>query len=215
LSGSVSVLSNLSKSPNLVSLKGMGMAATAFLAASTPSLSFGYVSPGKSGAQTVTLTNAGNSNVTVSKVTVQGASYAASGVSAGLILTPGQSAVLEARFSPQAAGASAGSVTVTSNASNSPATISLLGEGGSAESHSVTLTWVPSISTVAGYNVYRSETFGGPYSKLGTAAVPSNQFIDSSVQPGPTYYYVITSATSAGLESADSVQASATIPGDN
>jgi fibronectin type 3 domain-containing protein len=76
----------------------------------------------------------------------------------------------------------------------------------------VALTWVPSTSVVAGYNVYRSEVSGGPYSKLDSNFVAANSLTDSSVQAGLTYYYVVTSVTSSGMESADSVQTSATIP---
>lgn len=161
----------------------------------------------------VTVTNAGNSNVTVSSVSVSGARYSESGVSAGLILAPGQSAKLDATFSPVAVGNLAGSVTLASNATNSPATISLFGDGmQQAVSHFVALNWIASTSVVAGYNIYRSEVSGGPYSKLNAALVEADTFTDSNVQSGLTYYYVATSMTSSGVESSDSMQASATIP---
>jgi fibronectin type 3 domain-containing protein len=65
---------------------------------------------------------------------------------------------------------------------------------------------------VAGYNVYRAEVSGGPYSKLDSNPVAADSFTDSSVQSGLIYYYVVTSVTPTGLESADSMQTSATIP---
>src|SRR4029077_8306247 len=210
--GNVSVLSDISSSPSTVSLSGIGMAATAFLTTSTSSMSFGTVAIGKSNASAVTLTNAGNSKVTISKVAVSGASYSTSGVSGGLILAPGQSATLDVSFAPLVAGVLPGTVTVTSNATNSPATISLSGDGAHTVSHSVDLSWAPSASTVAGYNVYRSEVSGGPYTKLDSSAVVADSFRDSSVQGGLTYYYVVTAVSSAGGESADSTQVSATIP---
>jgi bacillopeptidase F len=105
-----------------------------------------------------------------------------------------------------------GSVTVASNATNSPATFSLSGVGTQTVSHSVALTWIPSASTVAGYNVYRSQVSGGPYTKLTSSLVAADSYNDSSVQSGLTYYYVATSVTSSGVESADSTQTSATIP---
>jgi hypothetical protein len=212
LAGNVSVMSDISSSPSTVSLSGIGMAATAFLATSTSSMGFGTVAIGKSNASSVTLTNAGNSRVTISKVGVSGASYSTSGVSGGLILAPGQSATLDVSFAPLVAGVLPGTVTVTSNATNSPATISLSGNGAQAVSHSVQLSWTPSASTVAGYNVYRSEVSGGPYTKLDSSAVAVDSFRDSSVQGGLTYYYVVTAVASAGGESADSTQVSATIP---
>ena len=212
VSGKISVMSDVSSSPSTVSVSGMGMAATALLTTSASGLSFGNVQVGKSSALSVTLTNSGNSNVTVSKVVVSGAQFSESGVSAGLILAPGQSTTLDAAFSPVLTGNLSGSVRVDSNATNSPATISLSGAGALTASHSVALTWIPSTSAVAGYNVYRSEVSGGPYSKLDSNPVAGDSFTDTSVQSGLTYFYVVTSVTSTGLESTDSIQASATIP---
>jgi len=212
LSGNVSVMSDISSSPSTVSLSGTGMAATALLTTSASSLNFGNVAVGKSSVLSVTLTNAGNSNVTMSKVSASSAPYSTSGVSAGLILAPGQSATLDATFSPLTAGNLPGSVTVASNATNSPATISLSGDGTQTVPHSVALTWISSTSTVAGYNVYRSGVSGGPYSKLDSSVVATDSYTDSTVQAGQAYYYVVTSVTAAGAQSADSTQASATVP---
>jgi hypothetical protein len=185
------------------------MAASAFLVTSTSSLDFGSVTTGKSKGLSVVLTNAGNTNVDVSNVTISGARYTVSGVSSGLILAPGQSATLDATFDPLALGALAGRVTVTSNATNSPAIISLSGIGGLP---SVVLAWIPSTSLVAGYHVYRSENSGGPYVKLSHGIVQADTYTDSNVQSGLTYYYVVTSVAFAGMESADSTQTSVTIP---
>ncbi|HSZ18521.1 MAG TPA: choice-of-anchor D domain-containing protein [Candidatus Acidoferrum sp.] len=212
ISGKVSVMTDVSSSPNTVTLSGTGMAATALLTTSASSLSFGNVAMGRSSALSVTVTNAGNSNVTLSNVSVSGAHFAESGVSSGLILTPGQSATLDATFSPVAVGNLSGSLTVDSNAANSPMTISLSGSGTQTNSHFVSLSWISSTSAVAGYNVYRSEVSGGPYSRLDSSPVAADSYTDSSVQPGLTYYYVVTSITSSGSESADSTQASATVP---
>jgi fibronectin type 3 domain-containing protein len=188
------------------------MAATALLTVTTTNLSFGQVVIGKSSALSVALTNAGNSDVTVSKVSVSGAHFSANGVSAGLILAPGQSVTLDATFTPAAPGTSPGSVTVASNAANSPETITLSGDGMLASSRSVEVTWTPSTSAVAGYHVYRSEISGGPYSKLDSNLVAADSFADSRTQAWQTYYYVVTSVTVDGVESPNSSQSSATIP---
>lgn len=183
-----------------------------FLSISTSSLSFGSVAIGKTKGLTVVLTNTGNSNVTVSNVTISGGQYTISGVSDGLILAPGQSATLDATFSPVANGTLTGSVTVASNATNSPALISLSGVGGQSAGPSVVLAWLPSTSSVAGYYVYRSQVSGGPYSRVNLGIVPADSYTDATVLPGTTYYYVITAVSHAGVESADSAQTSATIP---
>ncbi len=77
----------------------------------------------------------------------------------------------------------------------------------------VILNWVASVSSnVIGYNVYRSTTSGGPYTKLNTALVTTTTFTDTTVQRGQTYYYVARAVDSANNESGNSNQASATIP---
>jgi fibronectin type 3 domain-containing protein len=65
---------------------------------------------------------------------------------------------------------------------------------------------------VAGYNIYRSGTTGGPYAKLDASTDASTSYTDSSVQAGQTYYYVTTSVGVDGIESAYSSQVSAVIP---
>jgi len=206
LSGQVAVTSNLSSSPSMVSLTGTATAATSLLTSNASSLNFGNVTIGKSSALSVTFTNSGNSDITVSNVSVSGTSYSASGVSAGLILTPGQSAVLNTTFTATVAGSMPGGLTVVSNATDSPAIISLAGDGTQPVAHSVSLTWAASTSMVAGYNVYRSEVSGGPYAKLDSSLVSPDTYTDSTI------HYVVTSVTAAGIESADSTQVAATVP---
>ena len=191
----------------------VGGAATFLLNDSTTSLNFASVSVGSNRSLGVTFTNAGNSNVTVSNVSIAGAGFAASGVSTGQILTPGQTANLDVTFTPASAVGVTGSVTVASNATNSPAKITLSGTGvPAAVSHSATLNWVASTSTVAGYNVYRSDVSGGAYSKLNSQLITSTQYPDSTVLAGQSYFYVVTSADSSGVESVFSNEASTIVP---
>jgi ASPM-SPD-2-Hydin domain-containing protein/centrosomal CEP192-like protein/immunoglobulin I-set domain protein len=187
-------------------------AATLLLNSSASSVGFGSVNVSSTGTQTVTLTNAGNSKVTVSNVTVSGAGFNASGVSSGLILTPGQTATLTATFTPSAAGGAAGSVSVASNATNSPDAISLSGTGVAAASHSVLLSWTASTSTVVGYNTYTSQTSGGPYTRMTTSPVAATSYTDSNVTAGQTYFFVVTSVNSSNVESADSAEVTAVVP---
>jgi len=186
--------------------------ATLLLNQSTTSLNFPNVSIGSNSTLGVTFTNAGNSNVTVSNVTISGAGFAAGGVSTGQILTPGQTATLNVTFTPSGTASVPGSVTVTSNATNSPATISLTGTGVQPVSHSATLNWVASTSTVAGYNVYRSAVSGSGYAKVSTQLITGSQYQDTTVLAGQTYFYVVTSSDSGGVESTFSNEATAVIP---
>jgi hypothetical protein len=187
-------------------------AATRSLIASQTALNFSIVNLGSSSILGVTFTNAGNTSITVSGVSIAGPGFMAAGVSSGLILAPGQTATLNVTFAPASAGSVTGSATVTSNATNSPSTISLSGTGVQPVSHSVTLTWTASASAVSGYNVYRSTESGGPYTKLNSSLVATNSYMDATVQAGQTYYYVVTSVTAGGVESAYSAEVSATIP---
>jgi hypothetical protein len=182
------------------------------LMASATKLSYGNVTVGSSNILPVTLTNTGGSSVSISNVTLSGAGLSIGGVSSGLILAAGSSSTLNVTFAPSAAGILNGSVTVTSNAINSTVTISLLGTAVQAVSHSATLTLAPNSSNVVGYNVYRSWTSNGPYTKLNSPLVTSTTYTDSTVLASQTYYYVGTSVDSAGNETAYSNQVSATIP---
>src|SRR5882762_4448388 len=103
--------------------------ATRLLSVSSTSLSFGNILSGTNSILGVTLKNIGNSNVTISNVSVSGAGFIASGVPTGTILAPGQTATLNAAFAPVATGILTGSVTVTSDATNSPTTVTLSGVG--------------------------------------------------------------------------------------
>jgi fibronectin type 3 domain-containing protein len=80
------------------------------------------------------------------------------------------------------------------------------------KAHSVALSWSASSTTVSGYNVYRSTVSGSGYAKLNSGLVGATTYDDTNVQAGTTYYYVTTSVDSGGDESAQSNQASATIP---
>jgi predicted phage tail protein len=184
-------------------------AATLLLSVNPASLSFGNVNLGSSASKQVTLTNSGNGNVTLSGMSFSGAGFSAGGVSSGQILAPGQTATINVSFQPAAAGSVTGSVTVSSNAA--PAVITLSGAGVQLVSHTVSLSWTRSTSTVNGYLVYSSQVSGGPYTKLTNSAVSLPSYTDSSVQNGKTYYYVVTAVDASGVESVFSNQASAFI----
>jgi hypothetical protein len=186
-------------------------ASSLLLNSSASSLSFGSVTMPNSGTQTVTLTNAGNSIVTISTVTVSGPGFNATGAS-GVMLNPGQTATLTATFTPASAGAVTGKISVASNATNSPDSIALSGTGVAAVSHTVSLTWSPSASSVIGYNAYSSLVSGGPYTKMTSTPDAATSYTDSSVQAGKTYFFVVTSVDSSNVESAFSAEVSALIP---
>jgi Domain of unknown function (DUF4082)/Concanavalin A-like lectin/glucanases superfamily/Domain of unknown function (DUF4091)/Abnormal spindle-like microcephaly-assoc'd, ASPM-SPD-2-Hydin len=104
-------------------------AATYLLSANPSTLNFANVNTGSTGFLPVTLTNTGNSNVTLSAATVTGSGFSATGLTSGTVLSPNQSTTLNVTFTPVAAGSVSGSVAVASNATNSPEVISVSGTG--------------------------------------------------------------------------------------
>ena len=212
-SGNISIVSNAPTSPTSVGLTGTGIAPILTLGISPASLSFGNVTTETSSApQNVTITNTGNSNVTISQISLSGAGYSATGGSTPVTLSPLQNLILTVQFSPTAAGSVNRSISIVSNASGSPASVSLTGTGVAAVQHSVALTWTASTSTVSGYNVYRSTVSGGPYTKISSSLVAVLNYTDSTVQSGTTYYYVTTAVNSSGDESVYSNEVPAAIP---
>jgi hypothetical protein len=182
------------------------------LTATATSLNYGNVAAGSSSRQSVTLTNRGSANLSISGVSLTGVGVSSAGVSSGLILAAGDSAVLNVTFAPSASGMLNGNVTVTSNATDPTLTIFLSGTAVEPVSHSVTLDLTPNSSNVTGYNIYRSSTSSGPYSQLNSLLVTSSSYVDSTVVAAQTYYYAATSVDSSGVESAYSNQVTATIP---
>jgi hypothetical protein len=210
VTGGITIVSNAPTSPTSVILSGSGIAATLTLSISPTNLIFGNVTTGTTSAsQTVTITNTGNVNVTISQITVSGAGYTVTGGSTPVTLSPAQNLTLGAQFSPTATGTVNGSISIVSNAAGSPATVTLSGTG---VTHSVALTWNASTSTVAGYNVYRTTTSGTGYIKVNSSLVGVLNYTDSTVQSATTYYYVTTAVDASGNESVYSNEVSAAIP---
>jgi hypothetical protein len=76
---------------------------------------------------------------------------------------------------------------------------------------SIVLSWQGATDAnggaIAGYNVYRSTTPGGPYTKVNTALITGTGFTDTSAQTG-TFYYVVRSVDSDGYKSAPTMELS-------
>jgi fibronectin type 3 domain-containing protein len=79
----------------------------------------------------------------------------------------------------------------------------LMATAGNAQ---VSLSWATS-ATATSYNVKRSTTTSGPYTKISSPT--ATNFTDTSLTNGTTYFYVVSAVNSTG-ESANSTQASAT-----
>jgi invasion protein IalB len=213
VSGNVSIVSNAPTSPTSVSLTGTGIAATLTLGISPASLNFGNVTTGTASAtQNVVISDTGNSNVTISQITLSGTGYFMTGGGTPVTLSPSQNITLSVQFSPTATGTDNASISIVSNATGSPASVSLTGAGVAPIQHSVALSWNASPSAVVGYNVYRSTVSGSLFAKINTSLVAGLVYTDASVQSGITYYYVATALDASGNESVFSNQVQATVP---
>jgi Abnormal spindle-like microcephaly-assoc'd, ASPM-SPD-2-Hydin len=186
-------------------------AATLLLNSSVSSLNFGSVNVSASSAQNITVTNVGNSSVTIAQVMVAGAGFNSTGAS-GMTLAPGQTTGLTSTFAPFASGAASGKITVSSNATNSPSSISLSGMGVTATAHTVALSWAPAVSGVTGFRTYVSMVSGGPYVEMGSMPPTTPAYTDSSVVSGQTYFYVVTAIDASNNESLYSSEVAALVP---
>ena len=184
---------------------------TVLLSASPTSVAFGSVLVGGSASHALTLSNTGNSAVTVSSASFTGSGFGLSGITFPFTLAAAASKNGSLTFAPSSSGTASGSVSFVSNATNSPATVALSGSGTTPVQHTAMLSWQGN-STATGYNVYRSTVTGGPYTRLNSALNATASYADSTVASGQTYYFVVTEVDSSGMESGYSSQATGVIP---
>ncbi len=148
----------------------------------------------------------------ISSATSTSLEFHLGGISVPMTIAVGQSVSFTLAFTPRASGTASGTISLNSNAVNTPTVEKLTGSGTVASSHRVTLTWTSSPSAVVGYNIYRSVTSGGPYTKLNPTLDPSTSYVDTSVHGGSTYFYVITAVAGSGKESKYSNQLQIVVP---
>jgi concanavalin A-like lectin/glucanase superfamily protein/fibronectin type III domain protein/NHL repeat-containing protein len=88
------------------------------------------------------------------------------------------------------------------------------GLSASAGDGSVSLDWADNAEgDLEGYDVYRSTTAGGGYSKVNGPRLSASAYTDSGVTNGTTYYYVVRAVDRSGNPSGDSNEAQATPAG--
>ncbi len=186
---------------------------TAGLNINATSIAFGSVQANTEVTQSVELTASGALPIAVTAATVQGAGFSISGATFPLTLTGGQMATIEVTFDPTSAGAATGQLTILSTSLTSgAAVISLSGTG---ELEEVNLTWDAPISSpdsVAGYNVYRAPSGSTSYQLLSSVSSSELAYIDSNIEAGQTYDYIVESVDASGVASAPSNMASVTLP---
>lgn len=212
--GSVAIMTNTASVGMSLPVTAQATAANKALTVGPTSLSFGTVAAGKTASQTLTLTNTGNDKVNITKVTISGAGFAMTGWSSPVNLDSTQSLTLDVMFDSTATGSHTGMLTVASTASGSMTVpLSATIAAAAPAAHSVGLGWDASSSaSIAGYNVYRSGSQSGPFTRLNGSLVSGLTYTDSTVVGGDTYYYVTTAVDAKGDESPHSNTAKAVIP---
>jgi hypothetical protein len=106
-----------------------GYAATPQLTCAPASLNFGAVVLGQTEALQVSLTNNGETSVTVTGVTAGSSEFATSNVTLPLVLPAGQSVSLTVSFTPAARGWTDEAMSFSSNASNATLALAVGGAG--------------------------------------------------------------------------------------
>ena len=173
-SSSLMLVSNAPTSPTTIPLSGAGSAQVLQLTPSTTALSFGNQTLNASATQSVTLTNTGNSAVSISQVSVAGSGFTLNGSAPLVTLSAGQAASFSVTFTPTIAGNSTGTASVVSTAANSPLSISLSGVGVQ-----------PQISVAPGSVSFGTLTVGQTSSQTITLSNPGSASLNITQVGGP------------------------------
>ncbi|MBZ5539483.1 MAG: choice-of-anchor D domain-containing protein [Acidobacteriia bacterium] len=145
----------------------------AVIQASPATVNFGNVTVGTKSSLPVTLSNTGGSDLTISVLTLSGASFSVSGIAAPKTISAGQSATMNVTYAPSSAGSNSGSIVITSNDSKSPATIALSGTATTASVGQLTLS--PASLNFGNVNVGGSSTLTSTLTNSGQAAANISQ----------------------------------------
>jgi hypothetical protein len=210
INGSFVAVSTANNSPLSIALSGTGMV-QGQSSVSPVTLGFGNVVVGTTSSLNGSLEATGSS-VTFSAATIDSSEFALSGISLPTTLASGQKTPFSVTFKPVTPGKTSATLSFSSDAATTTTAQTLTGDGTTAPQHSVALSWDSSGHGVVGYNIYRGNASGGPYSKINSSPEAATSYTDSTVAAGQTYYYVTTAISDSGNESGYSNQAKAVIP---
>ena len=172
------------------------------------SLNFGNVGAGTTSTLSVGL-KASGSNVTVSSISSSNSQFEVTGAALPLTVPAGQEKLINVTFKPSGSGAKTGTLSIASNAVDSKASEALAGAGTALY---VDLSWKPSTSSVKGYNIYRSKSATGSFTKINSSVDADTSYEDSTIAGGNTYYYATTAVNASGKESAYSNRVEVVVP---
>lgn len=170
VTGSLNVVSNAAGSPVTIALSGTGVQPA--IAMIPSSVSFTNVTVGVTNTQTVTITNPGTANLTISQASLVGAGFSYSGLVLPLTIQPGGSSRFTVGFTPSSAGSFSASLLLNSNAPTSPLSASLSGTG---TSPILTLSASPTSLSFATVNTGSVATQTVTLTNTGNSAVSISQ----------------------------------------
>ena len=205
------IVTSAEAAPVIVDVTATAIGSETELGASEASVRFEDVAAGGKGVKEVSLTNTGNRDVAISRISVSSADFTVTGGNQ-VRLSPGQAVSLEVGFTPQGAGERSGTLSVLAEGGSSAVQIPLSGEGAKGAQSAIRLKWEDSPQGAQGYRVYRSSETGGPYLPVSGDGVDSAEYTDTGVAAGQTYYYVVTSMDANNQESEFSEQITVTAP---
>ncbi len=100
------------------------------------------------------------------------------------------------------------------NVSTTGALAMMLNADGGA--NKVELSWAQNdYEVLAGYNIYRSTSADGPFEKINLYLVTENDYVDTNVEPGVTYYYYFKVVNTDGNEEENMSNIASAAPIDN
>jgi uncharacterized repeat protein (TIGR03803 family) len=215
-SASLNVADNAPGSPQSAALTGTGVNGIAF---SPPTVTFPSQYVGTAGLpQAVTLTNNGDTTITITGVAASPSDYAPLS-SCGNSLQPGAACSIGVFFDPTASGTRSGVLTITDSAFSGPQTVPLTGTGedfsmnpGSSPSASVTpgetAKYTVEVAPSGGFSQSVTLTCAGAPLDASCSVSPSSVQLNGS-RPTPVTISVSTAGSSAGITyPADSSQRS-------
>jgi len=133
VTGTLTAQGSNGSSPVTVNLSATAVNPAPQIALNTASVQFGTVTVGSTGKSSMTISNAGTADLTVSLISLAGAEFGISGIATPKTIAAGTSATATLTFQPTLAGAASGILTITSNDPATPtATVSLNGTGSTA-----------------------------------------------------------------------------------
>ena len=202
--GTLAVTDSAAGSPQTVTLSGTGLGAV--IALTPTNLTFSSAPIGTtSAAQTVTLTNQGNTSLSISKVSVTGNFAQTNNCSS--TLAAAANCTVSVTFAPKAAGSLTGTLSITDSGSGSPQTATLIGTGADFGVTSSSTSSTVKAGSTATYTVTVAGVNGGFSSAItlacsGAPAHATCSASPASVTPGSTPATVTVTVTTTAATSA-------------